>query len=220
MTKKALMLILISVLLCFPTALTFAKFVYTFNCAELNVDQANKVTKDLDKAYENWRVVITPYLTWNSTTDLTTALNIFLEEKDSTAYLGINLVKQDHLLSIFYISGGSEPSYAIYNELNVWSDEEPITLVFANGELQLIASNGTILFQDYYLGSFTIDQISGANSIGANAFSEGYVTVEVTEEVTAQAMGMVEKIMPVVTLAIVLGIMGTLINKLMKKAKA
>ena len=218
MPKKILLLILIA--LCFFPSMALAKYVYTFNCVELNVDQANKVTKDLDKAYENWKVVITPNLTWNSTTGLTTALNIFLEKKDSTAYLGINFVKQDNLLSIWYMSGGSEPSYEIYNGLNVWSDGEPITLMFVNGELQLIASNGTILFQDYYLGDFTIDQISGANSVGANAFSKGYVTIEVTEDVSAQAMSLLDQLIPIVSLVITLGVIGVLLDKLMKKVGA
>lgn len=217
MNKKILMLILISVLLCFPTTLVFAKFVYTFNSAECNVAEASKVTKDLDKAYADWRVEITNNLVYNATTNA--VLKLSLEEKDSTAHLDINFINGGQL-SIWYMSGGADPSYAIYDETNTWNKEETITLLFANGELQLIASNGTVLMEDYYLGSFTIDQVSVFNDKGADAFTSGYVTVEVREETTAQVMNLIDQIMPIVTLAITLGIIGALLDKLMKKAKA
>jgi len=212
MNGKILLMGFMIILLCSSATVVFAKYVYSFNYVECDVLEASKTTKTLDKTYEQFIVKVNNQLTYNATT--ATALKIQLHNADNTDNL--TMIMYDNGYFDLWFNGAT--NYKICGlSSGAWEAGKPLTVSLAGSYIQVQLSNGTYLIQDYAIGTFNINKVS-AFALADDAFTGGYVTVEVEENLAGGiTTNLLDQILPIFVIAITLGLLGKALSKVQRK---
>jgi len=188
-----------------------AKTAWSFPYGDFNT--ATVTYKNTDKTYKSsWQVAFTFELVWNTTPtgDCKIRLN---NTNDDLLEICVSSAQQISLWSI--PKTGS--AWEIFNTTDGAQKGKPFYLFYADGYLSLQQSNGSLVMQDFVLGTWSLEHY-GAYGAENNTIS-GYFSVEVSDYHMGMTKGFTDTIVQVMVLVITLSLISGVLIKMQRKAK-